>query len=149
MFHHYQFHTFFATLSALLLPMSFGCGGKPQETFPVKGVVQWKDGKPATELAGATVELQIVEGPSLRVSPHGEVQSDGTFMLRSYEPNDGAPAGKYRAMIAPVLLADPGASIASSPLDSRYQSFTTTPMQVTVASQPNEIVLNVERSRRR
>ena len=144
-----QFEMLLGIHCVLMLTVALGCGGKPQETYPVSGVVQWKDGKPATELAGATVELQVIEGVLLRVSPRGEVQADGKFTLRTYEPKDGAPAGKYRAMITPVLLADPGAAVALSSLDSRFQSFTTTPLQVTVAPQPNEIVLPVQRAKGR
>lgn len=145
MSHNKQLATLLIVPCALLLSTFVGCGGKPQATFPVSGVLQWKDGKPASDLAGATVELQVIDGVEIRVSPHGEVQSDGTFVLRTYEPKDGAPPGKYRAMVTPVLLADPGASVAISPLDPRFQSFNSTPLQVTVAPQPNEIVLSVER----
>lgn len=149
MLHNKQFARLLIVSSTLLLTTLIGCGGKPQSTFPVSGVLQWIDGKPATELAGATVELQVIEGVALRVSPHGEVQPDGTFVLRTYEPKDGAPSGKYRAMVMPVLLADPGESMAASPLDARFQSFKSTPLEVNVAPEPNEIVLSVERTKGR
>lgn len=124
-----------------------GCSGKPQETYPVSGVLRWQDGNPATELAGATVEFQVVDGVQIRVSPRGEIQSDGRFEIHTYQPKDGAPAGNYLALVMPVLMADPGAATIASPLDGKYQSFKTTPLKVTVEPQPrNDLILTVERA---
>jgi hypothetical protein len=122
-----------------------GCKGRPQETYLVSGVLEWQDGEPAIELAGATVEFQVVDGVQIRVSPRGEIQSDGRFTIGTYQPKDGAPAGNYLAMVMPLLMADPGSATIASPLDRRYQSFTTTPLKVTVEPQPkNELILTVE-----
>jgi hypothetical protein len=125
-----------------------GCNRSPQATYPVKGMVKWSDGAAATEIKNATVELQVIEGPKIRVSPHGAVREDGTFVLRTYQPEDGAPAGEYRAIVCPErwdYFKPPPPPV----LDSRFGSYTTSPLKVTIKPEPNEIVLTLDRARKR
>ena len=122
-----------------------GCGGSSRETYPVEGRVVWKDGTAATELAEGTVELQASDEVTKRVSPRGEVQSDGSFVLKTYQSGDGAPPGRYRAIIMPKLVIDDEVRAALPILHSKFQSFTTTPLTVEVKTEPNEVDLTVER----
>ena len=137
---------------ALLLLLTacalFGCNRAPQATYPVKGIIQWSDGGVAREIKNATVELQVIEGPAIRVSPHGMVHADGTFVLRTYQPKDGAPAGKYRAIVCPERW-DQFKEAPPPIMDRRFESYETSPLQVTIEPKPNEIVLEVERARKR
>lgn len=129
-----------------LLIVAAGCNRSPQETYPVHGRVDWADGKPAGELAEGTVELQVIEGVKIRVSPRGEIQTDGTFVLRTYAPGDGAPAGKYRAVVMPKRSFDD--EIRAQPLivHSRFLDFKTTPLRVEVLPEKNDVKLQVERA---
>jgi hypothetical protein len=129
----------------LLLSGSLGCNRAPQSTYPAKGIVKWSDGQPAKELADGTIELQVIEGPKIRVSPRGLVQSDGTFALRTYRPDDGAPAGKYRVAILPCSPAEENLPPPPQIIDRRLQSFQTTPLQIAIKPAPNEIELTIER----
>jgi hypothetical protein len=131
-------------LGAMTVLSVAGCGSGHEKTYPVHGVVQWSDARPANELAGANVELQRIDEAQRRVSPHGEVQADGTFVLRSYEPADGAPAGEYRAIIRPVHSPDAEPSTARQLIDRRYHNFQTTPLQLMIEPKRNEITLTVE-----
>ncbi len=132
-----------------LLIVAAGCNRSPQETYPVHGRVDWADGKSAVELAEGTVELQVIEGVKIRVSPRGEIQTNGTFVLRTYVPGDGAPAGKYRAVVMPKRSFDD--EIRSQPLivHSRFLDFKTTPLLVEVLPDKNDVKLQVERAARR
>jgi hypothetical protein len=138
------------SLSVLLLVLVtlgtiLGCNRPPQATYPVKGVVKWNDGQSATELESAGIELQVIEGPAIRVSPRGDVGPDGTFVLRTYGPADGAPEGEYRAVIMPWVLPDLTVKRPPPIVDKRFQSFQSTPLRVTVKPEPNDIVLTVDR----
>jgi hypothetical protein len=109
--------------------------------------VRWADGAPAKELEHAIVELQVIDGPAIRVSPRGPVRADGSFVLRTYQPEDGAPAGDYRAIVRP-RQHDEETAPPPPILDARWQSFASSPLKVTVKSEPNEIELKVERMKR-
>jgi hypothetical protein len=129
-------------LSALAVA---GCGSKAQETYPTSGIVQWSDGKPAIELAGGTVALQVIEGPAIRVSPHGQIQSDGTFVVHTYESGDGAPVGRYRISVRPNWSREDEKPRPPPVMDPRFQSYQTSGLEAQIKPAPaNELQLIVE-----
>jgi hypothetical protein len=130
--------------TALVAAAFLGCNKSPQATYPVHGSIKWGSGQVANELAESTVELQVVEGPQIRVSPRGEVQSDGTFTLTTYSRGDGAPAGTYKAIVMPKQVVDDEIRAPPPILHKRFQSFPSTPLNVKVDSGANDIVLEVE-----
>ena len=137
--------------AVLLFPslVLLGCSKPPQETYPVMGVVMWSDGKPAVELNGGMVGLQMIEGVSVPVSPVGTIGPDASFTLKTYRQGDGAPAGKYRASVR-LPPPEDGQPIRQSPLmDSRFQSYRKSPLEVTVLEQSNELKLTIERAPRK
>ncbi len=86
------------TLAALVVA---GCSKSDDgrlEVYPVTGKVT-VGGRPAegaeVVLYGATPELK---GPGT-IPPEGTTDENGAFSLTSYEPNDGAPAGKFHVTI--------------------------------------------------
>lgn len=87
-----------ARLSVLLLAFVIcGCGGAdtPDRPQPVPASGQILLGnKP---LAGATVTFLALDG---QVSCRGLTDDQGEFVLSTYDPNDGAPAGKYKVVIS-------------------------------------------------
>jgi hypothetical protein len=75
-----------------------GCGGnsKGVTLYAVRGKVLYK-GEPA---AGADVVFQLKNDQSKDpVRPTGKVRPDGTFLLTSFRPDDGAPAGDFNVLI--------------------------------------------------
>jgi hypothetical protein len=75
---------------------SFLWGGPSRRpVFAAEGVVLFQ-GKPAT---GARITLIPIEKSRDRYFPTGKVGADGTFKLTTYEPDDGAPVGKYKVTI--------------------------------------------------
>jgi hypothetical protein len=132
-------------LVALLAVVLTGCGGKG--TSPVQGVVTLE----GTPVAGATVLFMPVGQDEGRPAS-GFTQSDGTFRLTTYRPNDGALSGQYRVLIQKTEAAkDRGAaerSVMERAKDKRegesmqrnrkpalpeaYAKFDTTPLRCTV-----------------
>ena len=85
---------------ALMLVLAAGCSGKKSnawtkarpQTFPVKGVVTF-DG---AAVEGATVVF-LAEGKNLAAT--GVTGADGRYVLRTFEPQDGAVAGRHAVRI--------------------------------------------------
>lgn len=109
--------------------------------------MKWNDGQAAVELKDARVELQVIEGPAIRVSPRGNIQPDGTFVLTTYRPDDGAPAGEYRAIIMPWAPPADEGNYRPPIVEERLLSFQTTPLRVTIKPGPNELEFTVDRRR--
>lgn len=84
----------------ILLVLAAGCSGKKSnawtkarpQTFPVKGVVTF-DG---AAVEGATVVF-LAEGKNLAAT--GVTGADGRYVLRTFEPQDGAVAGRHAVRI--------------------------------------------------
>ena len=101
-----------------------GCGSPLQ---PVHGKVTLADGSPAV---GSLVVFES-QGEGKTVTARGEVQSDGTYALGTYELGDGVPPGKYRALVAPppvVNVDEP----ARAPFARKYQDFQTSGLEFEV-----------------
>ena len=121
-----------------------GCGsGK----YPVEGKVLFRDGKPATELAGGTV---MFESKELHVSAIGEIDKDATFRLTTSVRNDGAPPGKYRVAVTPPedegIQDDKPGKKRRALLDPRFRSIETSNLEATVEKKKNELTVTVERA---
>ena len=131
------------TFALLLAATMLGCGSG---LCPVEGQVEWKDGKPATELAGSLVIFECAETKS---SAQGVIQSDGRFKLTTLNPNDGATAGEHVVLVMEVgrkpLGGPDGTNLAPSKIDTRYASPATTDLRATVKRGVNTIKLSVER----
>jgi len=138
---------FLCALVPVILGSVTGCSSDTEKTYPVSGVVVWSDGQPATELKGATVELQLKDAAARKVSPTGEVQSDGSFTLRSYKTDDGAPAGEYRALVMPQMPQVSRRPEDVTIMDRRFENFLTSQLEVTIEPKENRITLTVERAK--
>ena len=132
-----------ALAAALWLAIASGCGSGG--VYPVEGHVTWKDGSPATNLAGSLVFFELREK---QTSSQGSIQPDGSFQLTTNKPNDGAPAGEHTVTIIEVgrkSLGGPDSSaIAPSKIDTRYATPATSDLRTTVKSGRNQITLTVE-----
>jgi hypothetical protein len=129
---------------ALLFVVAPGCFSGDPKTHPVHGKVLFPDGKPLTK---GSVEFELLdqEKPSTAT---GEISDDGTFELGTYKPDDGAIAGRHRA----VVIADheigtgverPGI-VPPTALHPRFRDFKTSGLEFTVEPGKNEIVIPVE-----
>ena len=127
----------------ILCATSLGCSGSG--VYPVEGQVTWKDGRPATDLAGSLV---FFENAEKKTNSRGSIQADGTFKLTTNKENDGAPAGEHTVLLIEVgrkSLGGPDASaIAPSKIDTRYATPATSDLRATVNPGPNKITLTID-----
>jgi hypothetical protein len=90
-----RFGTTALALATLLLT---GCGEsiKRLEVHPVQGKITYQGKSPA----GAIVVLHPVDNSEPdRPRPTAKVEDDGTFVVKTYNPADGAPPGKYKVTV--------------------------------------------------
>lgn len=87
-----------ASLLALLV-LSAGCGGSTKPpTAPTTGIVTI-DGKPLTQGRVTTEPVAKAPGEKPGKAGFGIIQSDGTFVLSTYEEQDGAVVGPHRVTL--------------------------------------------------
>ena len=134
------------TLVAMLLTLPLGgCRDQSVPIYQAQGVVVWSDGQPAGELVGGIVSLCIAEEGKHRISPHGEIQSDGTFTLRTPGRGEGAPAGKYSAVVMPLKDFTISGAPAVPLMDSQFENHQASGLEVVVEPGDNQITLKVKR----
>lgn len=119
-----------------------GCGSG---IYPVDGQLVWKDGSPATELAGSNI---IFEGT--KTSSLGVVQADGSFKLTTNKPDDGAPVGDFKVLVIETgrkpLPGGDGSTLAPSIVDPRYADASTSGLTAKVTPGTNQLTLTLERN---
>jgi hypothetical protein len=131
-------------LLLLLLSIPPGCDGDRVRTYPVTGAVRFEDGTP--------VMVGIVEAESLDhgTTATGTIQPDGSFVLGTYRSDDGAAAGRHRVIVMQMLTT--GAPVThqrdhGDPVDRRYASYNTSPLELTVEPiEENVVELTVRRA---
>lgn len=124
-----------------------GCGGGGP--YPVEGQVVWKDGSPATELAGSQVVFDI---PEKQTSARGVVQPDGSFGVSTTKPDDGALEGQHKVAIIETRKQQGGpdsSNIAPGVIDPRFYDLKTSGLTATIKPGTNKVSLTVERYQRR
>jgi hypothetical protein len=116
----------------------FGIVGCGSGLYPVSGRVTLDDGQPLTK--GLVVfEQQTGEKP---VTARGDLQADGSFQLGTRRPGDGAPRGKYRVLISPIIDVE---NPRDPPFDKRYTAFDTSGLTFEVQAGTNDIPIRLDR----
>lgn len=121
------------TLLPLVLLLAAGCSGGPGVTMvPVRGTVKFTDGTvPQGEVATVFFE-PVAEGATagtVRKGARGDIDpKDGSFVLTTVDPGDGAIAGKYKVIFT-VHKTYMG---RESLIPDVYTRPETTPFEVTV-----------------
>jgi hypothetical protein len=127
---------------ALILLLVLGCGSN--SIYPVRGQIVDADGKPVSGLAGGAVEF---DGGESKTSANGSIADDGTFKLSTSRANDGAHLGKHRVSITRPYK---GPENPVPPvINTRYERFDTSGLEVVVEPKDNEVKLTVERVKKR
>lgn len=127
----------------LLVTMSVGCGKHPN-AYVVHGMVVFPDGRP---LSKGTVEFEAV-GQKKPITASGEIATDGTFQLGTFQAKDGAVAGQHRvAIIADYEIGTgverPG-ELPPPQLHSKFRSFKTSGITFEVKPKMNNILIEVD-----
>ena len=138
------------TVAFVVLPLvvASGCSNGNPTTHPVHGEVRFPDGKALTK---GSVEFELMD-QELPITATGEISKDGTFVLGTFELDDGAIAGRHRA----VVIADheigaglerPG-KLPPPVLHPRFRAFKTSGLEFTVEPGENEIIIEVDHAPR-
>ncbi len=88
-------------LGSLLIALSVlsGCGGGDSGTVKVSGTVKYADGTiPAGEIAVIRFE-PATPGPKAKAAS-GDIKPDGSFVLTTMMPGDGAFPGEYKVTLS-------------------------------------------------
>jgi hypothetical protein len=120
-----------------------GCG---KGLYHVKGQVVYKDGSDVSVLAGGKVLFDPANEEMEKVSARGEIQSDGSFAMSTYQNGDGVKPGKYRVMVAPPpFFAKRRGQERPRLLDERFQNFATSDLEITVTGSTDDYTVTVQK----
>lgn len=127
----------------MVLIATSGCNQRPA-TYLVHGMVVFPDGQPLTK---GTVEFEALQ-QSKPITASAEIGSDGTFQLGTFQPKDGAIAGKHRVAVISDFSIGTGVErpgeIPPARLHPRYREFKTSGLEFTINPQANNILVEVE-----
>ena len=117
-----------------------GCGGSPYQ--PVHGKLVFTDGTAITGLACGQVVFDFTDTDGKKHSASGPIKADGTFILGTERPGDGAVVGKHKALIAfPTSAGDiPPPQV----ILGKYTSFEKSGLEFEVKPGPNEFTITLE-----
>lgn len=132
-------HNFSLVVIAVLF---CGCSNGQLKTYPTKGKVQFKSGSPVHV---GTVELKSREHG---VQARGDIKPDGTFVLSTYSPGDGAVAGMHDCVVVQFVMTEELAGFRPSAVGvvhPRYASYPTSGLSLEILAAPaNELLIEVE-----
>jgi len=136
-----------ATGTALLcLLLAGGCGEDRPRAYPTKGRVIFADGTPVKL---GTVEL-LSQNHGTTAS--GKIGEDGSFVLGTYTPDDGACDGPHKAIISQLMIFDGMVRHTTdhgSPVDPLYGSYNSSPLKVDIRRvAQNTLELKVEKAKK-
>jgi hypothetical protein len=123
---------------------SAGCGrGDRLKTYPTTGTITFSNGKRFSGGDGAFIVLESIEHA---LTATGPIDADGRFVLGTYDPGDGAVAGRHRAAITPPTpKGDADQMRAALQIHPKFQNLDTSGLEVTVeAIRANDIPITVQ-----
>lgn len=128
-----------------------GCGEAKQTTYPVSGKLLLPDGTPLKDMR---ISFRSVDATPIHEA-RGTTNANGAFQLTTFEPNDGAIAGKHIVVVmAPTPRDTDGMTsaerqLAMEPIDRRYRDYGTSGLEFTVSEgETNDFEIVVSRPRR-
>ena len=89
----------FSILLLLVAITVSGCGPSGPTTYPVRGKITFEDGTP--------VQVGLIEFRSAdRVIARGKIETDGSYALTTFEPNDGAFEGVHQVVVQQMIITE-------------------------------------------
>lgn len=101
---------------------------------------------------GSPVRLGTIEllSQEHKINATGTIQQDGSFVLGTWTPDDGACAGKHIAIVTQLIVNDGMTKHQldhGAPVDPAYASYSTSPLFVVIeAKDMNDIEFKVEKA---
>ena len=135
-----------ALLVVAAVTLIVGCGDDGRrKTYPVSGKVVYPDGSP---LPGGTILCVSDSAEGASLSARANINTDGTFVLGTYEEDDGAVAGRHVVAFIPPTPSNynPDAGPPPRMLHPRFESHDSSGVEFNVTEDgPNDIVLEVSK----
>jgi hypothetical protein len=122
-------------LVAVGVLLAVGC---QEKTYPVQGVVKFRDGQPAWELAQGAV---VFETPDRQFGSRGDIDKDGRFRLDTLDLRPGALKRKYLVAVAPPPDNE---AKGRRTVAAKYTKPATSGIEVEVQPGPNDIEIVVD-----
>ncbi|MEZ6097094.1 MAG: hypothetical protein R3C03_23205 [Pirellulaceae bacterium] len=129
------------SICCLFLAITCGCSDGYPKRFPVKGVVRFPNGE---LVKTGTVEIGM---PGSEWTASGKIERDGTFVLSTVNPGDGAIAGEHRVTVRQLIVSyiEPvGGHDHGGHVHRKYNDYNTSPLKLVVEEKANEVELVVE-----
>ena len=131
-------------LMATTIASLVGCSDAERRFYPVRGIVRFPDGKVLRE---GSVEFEII-GEKKAVTATGKIKPDGSFVLGTYQMDDGALVGKHRVVVVSnnnsgSLHERPGL-VQETVLHEKYRSYQASGLTQEVKAETNNFVIEVE-----
>lgn len=119
-----------------------GCSNDRLPTYAVQGQIVFLDGSPVRT---GSIELKSLQHG---VQARGDIASDGSFQLTTYEKNDGAVEGVHQCVVVQLVMVEELANFKPSTegvVDPRFGSYSTSDLECRISnSDDNRIKLTVE-----
>ena len=117
---------------------------KTERTHLLNGRVLF-DGKPAADATVRFYKRVTVPKERYQSVADGLTEADGTFVVSTYGPFDGIPAGEYVVTAVQTGGYAGGGARAENLFPAKYATPETSPLRVTVAPGENRVDLNLSR----
>jgi hypothetical protein len=112
----------------------------------VSGKIRFKDDQ-SPAAAGVAVVFESTKEPFTRAM--GAIQTDGSFVLSTDRPDNGAMQGDHRVCIQPIATDGSGMNLAaqlSQQIDPKYFEFSTSGLKFAIQqSGKNEFLIELDR----
>ena len=126
----------------LIVALVAGCSNDRLPTYAVQGQVVFSDGSPVRT---GSIELKSVRHG---VQARGDIASDGSFQLTTYEENDGAVEGVHKCVVVQLVMVEELANFKPSTegvVDPRFGSYSTSDLECRISNRDdNRVKLTVE-----
>ena len=127
-------------LGVLSIIVLAGCGSDRVPTYLVSGKVMFEDGSPVKY---GTIEAESQHGTTAT----GTIQTDGTFVLGTYESDDGAAEGSNNVIVMQLISADviqKHQKDHGAPIDPIFASYDTSSVTIEVKPvEQNQVTITV------
>jgi hypothetical protein len=128
----------------VVLTMTIGCSRSPYDLAPVNGRVTI-DGKPLSQAKVMFAPVEIGDNPNPGKPAFGLLRDDGSFVLTTYDQDDGAVVGEHWVSIVRLSKKPQSTKLVNHLSDNEPQfNRMTLPQKVkVVADQDNQIDLKL------
>ena len=126
----------------LFVAVIAGCSNDRLPTYSVQGQVVFSDGSPVRT---GSIELKSVQHG---VQARGNIASDGSFQLTTYEENDGAVEGVHKCVVVQLVMVEELANFTPSTegvVDPRFGSYSSSDLECRISNtDDNRITVSVQ-----